>query len=863
MIPTFKPNIKGFQLVLSITILCFSTAIFAQKSTLNKDYKLKIEWQPFQNNFEGMNQSLSVLTITNGSTEDLPAHGWTIYFNCTGLFLKPDSRGLTISYINGDLFKMESTDAFDGLPAGKSIKFQMVRPGPIDNISQQPMGFYLVWANEPSKAIPVPAIYPDPDKSFIQSLSSSPNSWMNPENVYTKNTIVKDLPTEQLSKIFPSPVNYKALAGEFAINGKTAIYSESSFLKEADYLSSELGKVLSAKPAVVSLVPSGNSIVLQKNMQVSSDGYLLNVSSKGVVISASTPAGAFYGIQSLKTLIPPISWKVKQASVQIPAVEVIDAPRFAYRSFLIDIARNFQPKSEIIKILEVMSLYKLNALHLHFSDDEGWRVEIPSLPELTQVGSVRGHTVDNKNNIQPSFGSGGAVNTFPGSGHYSKKDFIEILKYAAERHISVIPEIESPGHARAAIKAMENRYDKLMKAGKVTEANRYRLAEPADSSKYRSVQGWSDNVINVALPSAYNFMEKVTDDLILMYKEANAPLTTIHFGGDEVPPGVWERSPAYLGLRKSNSSIKNTDDLWYYYFGKLNAMVRKKGLFVSGWEEAGMRKTMLDGKPHYIANPDFADDNFQLNVWNNVIGSGAEDLAYRLANAGYKVVLSPVSNQYFDLAYNNSYFEPGYKWGGLVDADKPFYFIPYDFLKNVKEDGQGNPIGKLDQTGKIRLTDYGKSNIVGIQGLLWSENNISTERLEYMMLPKLLGLAERAWAKDPEWATEIDKAKSDDLYKQSWIEFANTLGKRELPRLNFYNGGYLYRIPEPGLKSENGRITANIQYPGLEIRYTSDGTDPVASSKLYSIPISEKGIIRFAAFDASGRRGRIMELENK
>lgn len=358
-------------------------------------------------------------------------------------------------------------------------------------------------------------------------------------------------------------------------------------------------------------------------------------------------------------------------------------------------------------------------------------------------------------------------------------------------------------------------------------------------------------------------MERVSDDLILMYKEANAPLKTIHFGGDEVPPGVWERSPAYIALRKANPAIQSTDDLWYYYFGKLNDMVKKRGLYVSGWEEAGMRKTQLDGKPHYIANPDFADDNFHLNVWNNTLGSGAEDLAYRLANGGYKVVLSPVSNQYFDLAYNNSYFEPGYKWGGMVDTDKPHYFIPFDMLKNVKENSQGKPIEKLDQTGKIRLTDYGKTNIVGVQGLLWSENNVNSERLEYMMLPKLLGLAERAWSKDPEWATTTDAAKADELYKQSWIEFANLVGKRELPRLANYNGGYAYRIPEPGLKIENGSAVANIQFPGLELRYTTDGSEPGVDSKLYSGPVSEKGVVKVAAFDAGGRRGRVVELENR
>ncbi len=854
---------SSFHLKLT-RLLCFAlfltaAAAFAQ----TKDYKLRVEWQPARNNFEGRNQSLSTLQIINDSAIDLPATGWKLYFNYSGSFPVPESQGLGISYINGDLYKIEPAPGFGGIAANSRLSYQMVRGGTIDNITMAPMGFYLVFDKEPSKAIVVPATYPDPDKAFLLSLASASNSWMNPGNVFAKNLIVKDLNADQLVNVFPSPVSYNTGSGEFSLYAGTRIYAEPAFAKEAAYLASELGKVLFLKPGIVPLVPTGNSIILQKNMRIVPEGYSLKVSPNGVVISASTPAGAFYGIQSLKTLLPPSSWKEKQKAIPLQGVEVVDAPRFGYRSFMLDVSRNFQPKAEVIKILDVMSLYKLNALHLHFSDDEGWRVEIPSLPELTQVGSVRGHTIDNKNNIQPSFGSGGAANVLPGSGHYSRKDFIEILKYAAERHITVIPEIESPGHARAAIKSMENRYQKLMKAGKPAEANKYRLAEPADSSKYRSVQGWSDNVINVALPSAYNFMERVTDDLILMYKEANVPLKTIHFGGDEVPAGVWERSPAYLQLRKTNPSVKSTNDLWYYYFGKLNDMVKKRGLYISGWEEAGMRKTILDGKPHYISNPDFADDHFQLNVWNNTIGSGAEDLAYRLANGGYKVVLSPVSNQYFDLAYNNSYYEPGYKWGGLVDADKPFYFIPFDMLKNVKENGQGNPIGKLDQTGKIRLTDYGKSNIVGVQGLLWSENNVNTTRLEYMMLPKLLGLAERAWSKDPEWATTNDQAKSEELYAQSWIHFANILGKRELPRLSYYNGGYSYRIPEPGLKAESGRIIANIQYPGLEIRYTTDGSEPSISSKLYSGAVSEKGMIRFAAFDAGGRRGRVVEVENK
>ena len=163
----------------------------------------------------------------------------------------------------------------------------------------------------------------------------------------------------------------------------------------------------------------------------------------------------------------------------------------------------------------------------------------------------------------------------------------------------------------------------------------------------------------------------------------------------------------------------------------------------------------------------------------------------------------------------------------------------------------------------IRLTDYGKSNIVGLQGLLWSENNVSKERLEYMMLPKLLGLAERAWAQEPEWAVGEYSILNDLYYKNSWSSFANRVGKRELPRLTYYNGGFSYRIPEPGLKLRDGKVYANIQLPGLEIRYTKDGSDPVSGSTIYTEPLTEKGKFRFAAFDVSGRRGRVVTVENK
>lgn len=823
---------------------------------------LSIEWQPIQDNYQQKTQSLSVLTITNISKQELKASGWTIYFNRGNDFTQPDNNGLTVSLINGDLCQLKPNANFKGLAPGRTIKYNLVEGRQINNFSEDPKGFYLVWDDNPDQAFPLIEKNISPDAAFLKSKSQTLKiNWGDPAIIYNKNAALININEDDLIKIFPTPLEYTKAAGIFVLTQKTQIFSDSSFLREAAYLSEEFGKVLVQKPEIVSQ-ENAHNIIIRKG-KTADEEYLLNVSASEILITAATGKGVFYAIQSLKTLLPPLSWKMKQSSINISAVTVKDAPRFGYRSFMLDVGRNFQTKEEIFKLLNVMSLYKLNVFHFHLTEDEGWRIEIPSLPELTAIGGQRGHTADNKKNIQPSFGSGGLTGIVPGSGFYSKKDFIEILKYAKDRYIQVIPEIESPGHARAAIKSMEARYARFMQQGKPEEANEYLLSDFKDTSIYSSAQHWNDNVMNVAMPSVYRFMDKVSDEIIAMYKEADVPLTTIHYGGDEVPAGVWEGSPAYQTLKNRDTAIRNTGDLWYYYYAKLNQMAKRKGLFISAWEEAGMRKTKLDGKPFYIPNPDFADDHFQLHVWNNTIGSGNEDLAYRLANAGYKVVLSNVSNQYLDLAYNNSYNESGQNWGGYVDVDKPFYFIPFDFLKNVKEDGKGNPIGNINRTGKIRLTDYGKSNIVGIQGLLWSENNVSKDRLEYMLFPKLLGIAERAWSKNPDWATETDTVKENQLYNHAWSQFVNVAGKRELPRLSYYNGGYNYRIPPPGIKKQNGNIEANNQFPGLELRYTTNGKDPVASSARYLKPITAKGRIRIAAFDVNNRPGEVMEMENK
>ena len=811
---------------------------------------LRISWEVMDNNYQGKNEALTALVITNSGKEVLPAAGWKFYFNSgRGFTENAVSGNAKINQVNGDLYSITPTAGFKELKPGESARIEYVNDDPVVNVTDAPEGIYLVWDAQAEKGYSIGSFDVKPYKPTYAGL-------ITPEIVFDRNKTVSDIPGDQLPKILPTPVSYKETGSAFTLTANIHVSSaDKRFDKELVILNNDI-KNLFVKRAASKY--ADNVISLEYKEGLNAEGYELSVKPSAITIRATTAAGMFYGIQSFKTLIPVTALAKPASSIQISCVEVADAPRFPHRAVMLDVARNFQPQKQVIKLLEAMSLYKLNVLHLHLTDDEGWRIEIPSLPELTSVGSKRGHTLDSKNHLPASHGSGPDVNNPYGTGFYTKAEYIEILKYATDRHITVIPEIETPGHARASIKAMDARYDRLMAEGKKDEAIKYLLRDPDDKSEYRSVQYWNDNVINVSVPSTYTFVERVVDDLISIYKEAGAPLPNIHFGGDEVPPHVWEKSPAYIALKATHPEIQNTGDLWYYFYGRVNQILKTKGIHLSGWEEMALRKTTLDGNDTYVPNPDFTGEHLQADVWNNVLGGGQEDLAYKLANGGYKVVLTCVTNLYFDMANYKSFDEPGYYWGAFLGIDKFYSFIPYDYFKNADVDRNGAPINRSIFLGKQRLTDYGKSNIIGLQGALWAETVKGPERMDYMIFPRLFGLAERAWAQDPAWATEKDPIKAQQEYQQSWSVFLNVLGKREMPRLSYYNGGYNYRVPKPGISLQDGKYSSNIEFPGLTIRYTTNGKDPDAGSKVYTGPVDYKsGVIKFRAFDPKGRGGNV------
>jgi hexosaminidase len=810
--------------------------------------RLQLRWEFVGDSItDSQATSRAAFTITNRDAKPLAPSGWAIYYSALH---EPQAGsvggGFTAENVTGDLFRLVPGAGFAGLAPGASVRIEY-RTDFLLNQSFVPKSPYIVFDDAKDAGRPLADYVAVPIERTPQGEGHDPRL-VQPQEQFVLDSVIRDIPASELPPVFPTPVEVTKGAGALHLTALPMIEAADSLRNEAafaaEYLQPYFGR--SRKGGVSSL----RLEVAPIEGQTSPEAYELVVDpALGIRIVGASPAGVFYGLQSLRSLLPAPS---PRGGLVLPEIRVLDAPRFGYRGFMLDVARNFQPKPSVLRTLDLLARYKLNVFHFHLTEDEAWRLEIPSLPELTAVGARRGHTLDSQQFLPPAFGSGPAVDRPWGSGFFSRADYIEILRYAAARHIEVIPELEMPGHARAAIKAMEAR-------ARTTGDRQYLLSDPADSSVFGSAQGYHDNVMNPTLESTYAFIERVVSDLVAMHQEAGVPLRHVHMGGDEVPAGAWQGSPAAQGYLRAHG-LASVDDLWFVFYGRVEQILKTHGLPLSGWEEIAVRKTQRDGQRTNIPNPEFAARGWRAYVWNNVPGGGAEDLAYRLANGGYEVVLSPVSNFYFDLAWNQNPEESGLDWGGFVDLRKPFQFIPFDYYRSVRLDYRGNPLDPSVFVGKDRLTDYGRAHVVGLQGNLWSETLGGDGRLDYMLLPKLFGLAERAWAPDPDWAMERDAEKSDALYREAWSRFVNVIGKRELLRLDREVPGINYRIPTPGLTVEGGMVRCSVELPGFTLRYTTDGSEPTARSALVRGPIPWRGTVRVAAFSSTGRKGHTARL---
>ncbi|MEZ4902539.1 MAG: family 20 glycosylhydrolase [Spirosomataceae bacterium] len=852
-------------------ILFFSAAILVLqgcKSASNESFdqvnKIAISWELVSNFTKQKEGFEAKFYLKNNGTLTLGDSSWALFFNMAPRNITPNStpQPAQLEHLNGDWYKMTPNKGFHLAPGDSlTVSYQGIEG--IIKETDAPMGMYFVFYDASGKEIQIVPVGDAVVLSFTkkEQLLRGPNDQepiQTAEQRYKDNLRMSEVDAAQLLKVIPSPVKVITSKGTFTLTAATPIHYEQGLENEAKLLAQRLRDITGGDFKITNTMPSKSAIVLKKGAvkinNTEKEAYQLTINNQGIAIVGSDAAGVFYGTQSLIAMIPIIAYQQKSSSIPLAFVQIEDAPRFHFRSMQLDVSRNFQSKETILRTLDLLAFYKINHFLLYTTEDEGWRLEIEGLPELTQVGGQRQHISSYKTSaLHPGYGSGPIAyqKGTHGSGFYTKADFIEILKYATARHIKIIPEVNLPGHAHAAIKAMEARYERLMKEGKEREANEYRLIDPNDQSEYVSAQGYKDNVTDVTQESTYRFYEKVTDEIINMYKEAGLTLDLFHIGGDEVAEGAWTKSPLAQALLKKDPSIGDPHNLHAYFIRRLLPRLQKRKLQVHGWEEIALQKTAKG----YTPNPEFADKNVVPYIWNNLSDA---DLGYRLANAGYPVVLCNVSNFYFDLAYNNDPKEPGLYWAGFVDTHDNYTFAPYDFFKTTYTDNMGKP---LVFNKMVALKPEARKNIIGVECQLWSETVKGRDMMEYYILPKLMGFAESAWSAERPWENMTDRTVREKIIQASWNIFANTLAQKELPRLSYLNESYNYHLPLPGALIENGMLKANVAFPGLTIRYTTDGSEPNDQSAIYKNTIRAVGKIKLKSFDAAGKASRMVALE--
>lgn len=829
-------------------------------NNLSKTADLSVVWELISNDVAENPTFRAAFTLTNNGKDTLQDKNWAMYYSQTNRpIIEGSVKGpASIRQIKGDFYELKPKSGF-ALAPGASTTITFDGGAWLISKSDTPSHPYFVFSDEAGKeGKPFMASHyefrPFDEPKKINRSKADLIPIADAAYRFAQNEKLVKLPEGSFGRIIPSPVKIIPEKDLLKLDASFSISTTNKLSNEAAFLAKGLRSVLGGDIAIKDAKEKTNKTIhLQVDPKVvkNAEAYHLKISgSDGITITGHDAAGVFYGVQSLLALLP---LENKDATINLQGIGIEDAPRFPYRGIHVDVARNFQNKASMLKVIDAMARYKLNKLHLHLTDDEGWRLEIDGLPELTSYGAKRGHTVTEENHLQPSYGSGPTTDNSFGTGYYSIADYIEIVKYAKANHIEVIPELNMPGHARAAIKSMDHRYLKLMKAGKQKEANEYLLSDPDDKSIYKSVQDFPDNVVCACRESVFHFYEKIVEEVVKMHEEAGAPLLTVHTGGDEVPNGVWEKSPICQQLINDNENINNTVDIKTYFIGRLNKILSAHNLITAGWEEIAMKK-VASGK--YIAHPDFTQNNFLPYIWQNLWGQ--QDLANRMVNAGYDVVLCNVTNLYFDLAYEKDPEEPGLYWGGFVDAKKGFELIPFDILTSTPADPLGNKFTAATYKDMERMNPSAKKHVKGLQGQLWSETLNQAKMIEYYMLPKLLGLAERAWSPQPAWAVFPDADMRNGLMNENWNVLANTIGQHELHRIGA--AGFNYRIPLPGAIIKDGQLHANIAYPGLTIRYTTDGSEPTEDSPVYDKPVAVTDAVILKAFDKNGLSSRASKV---
>jgi len=788
-------------------------------------------------------------TINNTSSIDLNSP-WSLHWNQQSSIIDEQSvpENVIYDYVAGQSYNILTFGKDYILAKDSSFSIDLSQRGIVRRQSDLPVGGFIVSNDD---ILDVEFDYVWKNAIGVEKLNA-PTS-VDRYNEYTSNSL---LDKSDLDYIIPTPSNFIINDGEVEMLNNYSIVIDQNFNLSEQLINSVFDGIVNIDFYNTSEVT--NRITIDLDESINTESYQLSISDEGIFISSADSAGALYALQSLKQIF--LISKLEDTPMKF--IEVNDSPKFSYRGMLLDISRNFYGPEKIKQIIDYLSFFKINYLDFRLTDDEGWRLEIPGLEELVEVGSKRAYTKDEFENLIPMYGSGPDTNS-PGSGYLSRSDYVDILKYASERNITVIPQISVPSHMRSAIVSMNARYQKYMEMGNQVEAEKYLLIDPDDKSEYYSAQGFNDNIMNVCRESSFTFYEKVIDEIFLMYKDAGIEMTKFGVAADELPYGAWQKSPMCDKFMNENSISGDYNALYELMQRRIYNKISSYGATMTGWDDILLKLTEKNQSETQIKDF-FKDDDILLFVWKNDWGQGRQDMIYKYANLGYKTIMSNSSAFYFDMVDDKDLDNIGLSWSGYANYKDMWTVDVFDVFNDLYGVEKNN-ITKDYIDNSVKLDQDKRDNIIGVQSQIWSETIRNEGILDYMFMPNIIVFSQKAWSHDNSWMDISNNDVKIETINYQWNKFANNVGQRVLPMVDNIFGGLSYDLPKPGGKIMNDTLYANTVFPGLSIKYTLDGSIPIESSENFISPIkiNEGNIVNLRLFDNTGRGGNSIIVENK
>ena len=519
-----------------------------------------------------------------------------------------------------------------------------------------------------------------------------------------------------------------------------------------------------------------------------SEAYLLEITPQQILIKASDTKGFFYALQSVRQLLPATiesEQPVQNIAWSVPAMTVRDEPRFGFRGLLLDPVRCFIPKENVLRIIDCMAMLKINKLHFHLTDDNGWRIEIKKYPRLTEVGAWRVDRTDVPFHSRRNPKRGELT---PIGGFYTQEEIREIVAYAVDRQIEVIPEIDVPAHSNAALAAYPQ------------------FACPVVKDFIGVLPGLggrnSEIIYCAGNDSVFTFLQDVFDEILALF-----PSRYIHVGGDEARKTNWEKCPL-CQKRMRKQHLANEEDLQGYFMKRISDYLRKKGREVIGWDE--------------LTNSSFLPEESIILGWQ-----GMGTAALKAAEKGHRFIMTPARIMYLIRYQGPQWFEPVTYFGNNT-------------LKDVFD---------YEPVQKDWKPEY-ESLLMGIQACMWTEFCNKPEDVDYLLFPRLAAVAEVAWTQ-PE--------------KKDWASFLQAMDRYNghIAEKGIVYARSMYNIQHK-VTPENGGLKLNLECirPDVEIRYTIDGSEPVANSSVYSDSLIVTGtqLIKCATFAEGVQMGKTLVL---